>query len=390
MPGTMSSKRGRSSFSVGIAALAGIFAGLLGCADLIGLQERTPEDGVVDPDTDLVTTQVCVDYCDTVMAACTADHAVYTTRPICLRVCEGLEEGDPGEPSGNTLACRHRQAKNAQTQEAPDEFCPAAGPAGADVCGGDCEAYCQLLADACPDQFAALADCESACPGLADGGPFNVEDHYDGDTLDCRLIHLSASFVDAPAHCGHSGYESDLHCTNKPPNSEEPDCSSFCRNVAGACPGELAMYESESQCLATCAQWPIGEAADRGALTVGCREYHSGAALAEPMTHCHHLGPGGDGVCTAEGAEGNCEGYCFLLEAACSEAFDASGGNQEDCRTACLEDFADDGAAAGSGYNLTLAEEGGLQCRMLMLSRALDDTPAACDHVLSTDACPEP
>jgi hypothetical protein len=386
----MGARAGRCSFGFAALTLVGLFAGLLGCADLIGLEKRTPLPGVVDEGTGLTTTEECVDYCDTVMAACAADHAVYTTRDTCIRVCGALDPGDPSEPAGNTLACRHRQATNALTQEAPDEFCPAAGPAGAGVCGDDCEVYCQLLEDTCEAEYLAVADCEGSCAALADGGAFNVDEFYDGDNLDCRLIHLSASFAVPATHCGHARYESTLHCTPKAPGSDEPDCQSFCRNVAGACPGDLAMYESEAQCLATCAEWPVGDADDRGTLTVGCREYHSGAALAEPDTHCHHLGPGGDGVCAEVAAEGNCEGYCFLLEAACADAFLVAGGTQELCKAACLVDFAEDGAGPGSGYNLNLAAEGGLACRMLMLSRSLDGNEAACGHVLAADPCPEP
>ncbi len=353
------------------------FGSLVGCADLIGLQKRTPPDE-------------CAGYCDAVMEACTGEHAVYTTRDTCLGVCAALEPGHASEPTGNTVACRHRQAENAANQDAPDEFCPAAGPAGGEACGDDCEAYCQLLEAACPAEYGAVLDCASTCAGLTDGGPFNVVDFYEGDTLDCRLIHVSAAFPDPESHCSHAKFLSDGFCTNEATDTGEPSCEVFCRNLAGACPGERAPYESQSQCMATCAIWPPGDLAERSALTVACRQYHAGAALADPVTHCHHLGIGGDGSCTSVPAEGNCEGYCLALERACDSAFQEVGGTQEDCRTDCQTAFADDGAAAASGYSVEVALEGGLQCRMLMLSRVLDGDADACNFVRAGDECPEP
>lgn len=379
-------------------ALLGMIS--IGCADLIGLQKRTETDGgsgggsgsgsVVDEETAIETTQQCVDYCDDVMAGCQAAHAVYTTRAACIGVCNALEPGDEDEPAGNTVACRHRQANLAASQDAPEEFCPAAGPAGGEACGDDCEAYCRLLEAACPEEYEGVLDCESACGGLTDGGPFNTNDYYTGDTLDCRLIHVSVSFVDPANHCSHSKFLADAFCTNEATDTGEPSCEAFCRNVFGACPGDRMMYESQSQCMATCAQWPLGSTADRNVLTVGCRQFHAGAALAEPDVHCHHLGPGGDGVCTAVAAEGNCEGYCLMMEDVCPDAFAqaAGSGEQEACKSDCLEDFADDGAPAASGYDLILSAEGGLQCRMLNLSRAADGDASACDHVLVDDTCP--
>jgi hypothetical protein len=385
----------------GAVGLVLMGAGLVGCANLIGLEKRTETDGgaggsgtgggsgsVVDEETGITTTQQCIEYCDDVLAVCIAADMVYTTRETCLGVCGALEPGDENEPIGNTVACRHRQAQNAASLEAPDEFCPAAGPAGGEACGDDCEAYCQLLEAACPDEHDEVLDCVSSCAGLTDGGPFNTVDYYTGDTLDCRLIHVSAAFPDPEAHCQHSKFSAESVCTDIV-DTGEPSCDVFCRNVMSACPGDRLMYESESQCMATCAQWPTGDLADRMVLTQGCRQFHAKSALLEPEVHCHHLGPGGDGVCTAVPAEGNCEGYCFMMAAVCPAEFATFSSDQDTCKTACLEDFAEDGAAVASGYDLILAAEGGLQCRMLNLSRAAEGVAAPCDHVLVSQTCPE-
>lgn len=382
-------RRGHAWTLIGsLLGVSGVLASV-GCADLIGLEKRDALPGVLDPDTNIVTTEACMEYCDTVLEACTGQHAVYTTRTTCLGVCNALEPGNPDEPSGNTLACRARQAQTALTQDAPDELCPSAGPPGGGVCGDDCESYCSLMKQACPEEYASVADCEQSCAGLTDGGPYNVETYYTGDTLQCRFIHLSTSFSEPNPHCGHAEFVAKAQCIDDATAAGEPSCEAFCRNVAGACSDDFAPYESQAQCMAVCAEWPLGDLDERDELTVGCRQYHAGAALSAPEVHCRHTGPGGDGMCTEDTSAGNCEGYCFLLEAACPDAFAEVGDSLEECQAACQSDFEDDGAAANSNYSVEIALEGGLQCRMLMVSRALAGAEDACGHVLAGDACPD-
>jgi hypothetical protein len=77
------------------------------------------------------------------------------------------------------------------------------------------------------------------------------------------------------------------------------------------------------------------------------------------------------------------------MEQVCPDQFATFSSDQDTCKIACLEDFADDGAGVASGYDLILAAEGGLQCRMLNLSRAAEGVAAPCDHVLVSQTCPE-
>ena len=44
------------------------------------------------------------------------------------------------------------------------------------MCGDDCESYCNLLEQACPDEYASVADCESSCAGLTDVAGTVVKD----------------------------------------------------------------------------------------------------------------------------------------------------------------------------------------------------------------------
>ncbi len=351
-----------------------------GCAEVIGLEEREQAPGVIDEETERITSESCVEYCDTVMEACTGELAVYTTRRTCIDVCNALDPGTDTEPAGNTVACRKRQANLALQGEA-GEFCPDAGPSGGAACDGPCPAWCQLLSEACPEDHEALSDCESSCPALEDVGTFNVDEFYTGDTIQCRLIHVSAAFDD-DVHCEHAKFQATENCINEE-HAGEPSCEAYCRNVAGACRGELAVYESTEQCLSVCRAFPRGELGDMSGNTVGCRQYHAGAALAGPEVHCPHASPTGDGMCADDNIPGICDSYCLLRAEGC-------GGQDRDvCRPACDAAFSDAGAEDGSGYSVeTAEEEGGIQCRFLYLSRALNGDADACESTGAADSCP--
>jgi hypothetical protein len=276
--------------------------------------------------------------------------------------------------------CRKRQADQAANNE-PQFFCPRAGPGGAGPgtganCGTNCEAYCMLLQAACPDNLVGVPDCKSACSGLRDVGSFDVLENHHGDTLQCRLVHVSSATVDAAAakeHCPHTLIRpSAPWCLED--QMAAPDCQEFCRINAAACSGENAAYESTAQCLAVCAALPPGTYGDQTQNTAGCRLYHCYNSLLNPPGHCGHTGPGGDGHCGADMADdtGNCHAYCILLEKACQTDFGTKYGTQAACQKECSALI---GAVHDSGYNLTTARTGNsVQCRLLHVARALTDS----------------
>lgn len=150
-------------------------------------------------------TAACTAYCDAVMAACTGEDAVYTSDSACLSVCALLDAGDPEELSGdNTVACRNFWAQEAERE--PAEFCSAAGPGGAGRCGSDCEAYCALYPQVCPDEADAQGTetCIEACGALVDQRDFDVVRDHGGDTVECRLVHVTSAALNATAHCQHA------------------------------------------------------------------------------------------------------------------------------------------------------------------------------------------
>lgn len=88
---------------------------------------------------------------------------------------------------------------------------------------------------------------------------------------------------------------------------EALSCAAYCATIGANCAGADAQYGNNDTCLATCAAFPPGTLADVSGNTLGCRNYHAGAAAQDASTHCVHAGPGGDGICG-----GNCESFCIM------------------------------------------------------------------------------
>ncbi|MGK4001553.1 hypothetical protein WMF31_02935 [Sorangium sp. So ce1036] len=365
-----------------LAPLAG--SSWLGCHAIAGIEDRTfvpPKDENTDPPP---VSEACTSYCDAVMASCTGENQVYSTLETCHGVCAALDPGDPLEPVGNTLACRARQADLAGRTGEPSVHCPAAGPGGAGVCGSNCESYCALQAASCSPEFPTQEECVAMCAGLKDVEAFDVIENHEGDTLQCRLVHVSSATVEPDEHCRHASLIPVEPCVD--PAGTQPGCEDYCQVVMTSCAGDLAVYESREQCLSVCSALAPGGAEDRTENTVGCRKYHAYSAMLDPVTHCGHAGPGGDGHCGVDNdatSTGNCASYCRLLEAACGEMFDAIFTAPEECEIACS---AVPGAAGDSGYAVASAEGDTLACRLLHVSRAFDD-PGACTAALGEDPC---
>ncbi|WP_433934898.1 hypothetical protein AB3662_09810 [Sorangium cellulosum] len=361
----------------------------LGCHAIAGIEDRTYVDPGQEPEPTEVSEQ-CAAYCAAVMENCTAEHQVYSTVDTCHGVCALLEPGDPLEPVDNTVACRAHQAELAGRTGEVAVHCPPAGPGGAGVCGSNCESYCALQASACTAELDSHEQCVAMCAGLTDADMFDVIENHEGDTLQCRLVHVSSATVDPEEHCKHSSLMPVEPCVE--PAGTEPDCEGFCQVVMTSCTGEQAVYESEAQCLAVCGALPPGGVEDREENTVGCRKYHAYSAMLAPTAHCPHTGPGGDGHCGSaddpeSGLTGNCESYCMLLEAACSEYLGESFPDPATCESECTLLT---GAARDSGYSVASAEEGGntLACRLLHVSRALElADPEECLAALGESPC---
>jgi hypothetical protein len=350
------------------------------CQAIAGIEDRKLDPNRPMPRSDSAE---CKSYCETVMDVCQGANAVYTTVELCLGVCALLEPGDELEPVGNTLACRLQEAKSAERE--PADHCRFLGPGGGGKCGSDCEAYCDLFPQVCPDdvEYTTRASCLKACSGLTDQERFDVVKDHDGDSIECRLVHLSSATVKPAEHCAHAPIPpSEPWCTGKA--DAAPTCAEYCKIQRAACDGALEQYETEQQCLDVCAALEPGNNADQTDNTVGCRRYHAfSATLAlAAETHCSHSGPTGDGHCG--GPTGNCESYCTLLAAACPAEFAAEMVDAEQCLVTCAEL---DEASADSKYSTGDAQNStGLSCRFLQVARAFGE-PSACEGAIGGADC---
>lgn len=153
---------------------------------------------------------LCREYCATVSANCTGTNQQYASSTACYAVCELLQPGTAGDmmPS-NTVQCRMRRAALAGSTGEPSNYCFSAGPGGAEECGSDCDGFCALMTQKCPSDMGPLNQCLSACSIIPDLSrpPDNLR--YDvsqqsGDSLQCRLFHVSAATVDPSTHCIHA------------------------------------------------------------------------------------------------------------------------------------------------------------------------------------------
>jgi len=155
------------------------------------------------------------------------------------------------------------------------------------------------------------------------------------------------------------------------------DCTSYCTTIMANCTGANAQYANMESCMGSCADLPVGEAADTKGNTMGCRTYHAGAAKGDPGLHCEHAGPSGAGACGAI-----CEGFCAMGTMACPTEWPAVG----ECMTSCMAWT----AAAGKYNAMDFTAGNTTQCRLYHLSVAASDAATAMIHCPHTTAMSMP
>ena len=131
--------------------------------------------------------------------------------------------------------------------------------------------------------------------------------------------------------------------------------------------------------MAVCESFTVGTTADMDGNTLGCRQYHAGAAETEPAIHCRHAGPGGDGACGT-----NCEGFCTIAQAQCTGA-DAAFADAAACMTECAM------FPTTPPYDVSQTGGDSFACRMYHLTIAAtgpDIAKVHCPHVAAiSDPC---
>jgi hypothetical protein len=156
--------------------------------------------------------------------------------------------------------------------------------------------------------------------------------------------------TDGDEDCGDDGDENPAATTGT--GMMTLSCDGYCSTIMANCAGATAQYETLEDCVAVCASFPEGSAADQSGNTLGCRTYHAGAAENDPGTHCTHAGPGGDGVCGQ-----NCDGYCQIVMASCTGANEVYASEAE-CQTDC--------AAHGTDVKYDVSKDSGNQVACLL------------------------
>jgi hypothetical protein len=164
-----------------------------------------------------------------------------------------------------------------------------------------------------------------------------------------------------------------------PEPDPEPSCAAYCASITEKCTGGSAQFGSEQECLGFCnggaLAWPVGTAdeAGAGANTLGCRQYHAGAAANDD--HCIHAGPTGGGVCGTY-----CDTYCDAAMANCTGG-DALYADASSCQAQCAV-FRQNGAVNAADGNT-------VQCRLYHLGAAKADPATHCAHgsVSGADVC---
>lgn len=160
-----------------------------------------------------------------------------------------------------------------------------------------------------------------------------------------------------------------------PPGS--PTCATYCATIQAHCTAANQQYVDEAQCLAACAAFELGMDGDMDGNSVGCRTYHAELAATTPNMHCVHAGPGGAGVCGD-----NCEGFCTLALAACTDA-----NEQYADLTTCMTECA--GFPDTEPYDVSDIAGDSLACRLYHLVTASVDATAAathCPHIVEASA----
>ncbi|MBZ0118162.1 MAG: hypothetical protein K8H88_14265 [Sandaracinaceae bacterium] len=153
------------------------------------------DGGPVTPD--------CATYCTAIMANCTGAVAQYSSMGDCMSACGALAVGTAADMAGNTVGCRTYHAGAAAAM--PDVHCVHAGPGGASACGSNCEGFCAIALHACTGanmQYADVGACMTECAGFPDTETYDTSD-TGGDTLACRLYHLTVATNSPDVHCPH-------------------------------------------------------------------------------------------------------------------------------------------------------------------------------------------
>lgn len=159
-----------------------------------------------DPEPSTGEPLSCAAYCETLTTNCQDTNGQYFAGvdgglSACMVACAAFPEGTKADTAGNTLGCRAYHGGPPAANDAA-LHCEHAGPGGAGVCGSDCEGFCAIALAVCGSVYADESACMAECATFPDDVAYNTT-AMAGDSLACRLYHLTAAAVDPFVHCAH-------------------------------------------------------------------------------------------------------------------------------------------------------------------------------------------
>lgn len=151
-----------------------------------------------------------------------------------------------------------------------------------------CETYCADYETNCGTQFGTdytdAAGCETACAAFAEGTAGDMA----GDNLACRQYHTGAAKADPATHCTHAGKVPTDACVDAVAPTA---CETYCADYETNCAVQFVVdYTTAAGCETACAEFAEGTAGDMSGDNLACRQYHTGAAANDALTHCPHAG----------------------------------------------------------------------------------------------------
>jgi hypothetical protein len=217
--------------------------------------------------------------------------------------------------------------------------------------------------------------------GAAHDGGHDLDDAgMDGGSSDASTADAAAGGNDAGAGGSDTGAASDTGSGNDASAGGDaaagPSCSEYCTKIMANCTSANAQYSSMAMCMAVCASFPVGATADTMGNTLGCRQYHAGAASGDATLHCNHAGiTGGDkdptdsaGSACGEG----CDAFCNAAVTSCGSTFPSKAACMAECKM----------FPAGS-TNFSTADTAGntFNCRAYHLTAASTTPAPHCTHI---------
>lgn len=150
-----------------------------------------------------------------------------------------------------------------------------------------CQLYCDEADDKCKGPNALYDDYASCLNTCEDFPALGLPDEPTGNTVHCRIYHLSlAAAVDPVTHCPHAGASGAMVCVGASP------CTSYCGAVLENCTDADIVFPTVDDCLAACADYPKnGMPDDETGDTLQCRHTNAAAAATNAPFHCPLASP---------------------------------------------------------------------------------------------------